>query len=221
METLSAAAEEKIGQIFDTKIKSFDIASATKADFQKINEMIVKANEQIAEQKGLIEKLSTQNDALQGVVNAQVTKTQQKNLTLEEAIYAAVEAKKAEVEAVIKGKQDKPLVFELRNTKAAVDMTTTTGTLTQTLTQNTGIISRIRHREERYLSVAAPGSIGANRALWVEEQDEQGIPVFIAEGTTKTKVSVKYVEQTAPVKKIAIYGKVTTEMLDDLPQFIS
>ncbi|WP_416859611.1 phage major capsid protein, partial [Salmonella sp. s57029] len=57
--------------------------------------------------------------------------------------------------------------------------------------------------------------------MWVEETDEQGTPIFIAEGAGATKLSVKYVEKTARVKIINVYGKVTLRMLQDLPQLVS
>ena len=90
-----------------------------------------------------------------------------------------------------------------------------------TISENTGIVSQIRKRVLTYLSRVSTGRIGSDRAVWVEEEDEQGTPIFIGEGDAKTQLSVKYVEKEAKVKKIAVYGKVTTEMLADLPQLIS
>jgi HK97 family phage major capsid protein len=95
------------------------------------------------------------------------------------------------------------------------------GTTQVLLTENTGIISTIRKRELRYLANVSVGSISTERALWVEETDEQGTPIFIGEGDTKTQLSVLYVEKIKSVKKIAVYGKVTTEMMADLPQLIA
>ena len=89
------------------------------------------------------------------------------------------------------------------------------------LTQDTGIVSTIRKRELRYLANVSVGSITTNRALWTEETDEQGNPTFIGEGDTKAQGSVLYVNQTQDVKKIAVWAKMTLEMLDDLPQFVS
>ena len=89
------------------------------------------------------------------------------------------------------------------------------------LTQDTGIVSTIRKRELRYLANVSVGSITTNRALWTEETDEQGNPTFIGEGDTKAQGSVLYVNKTQDVKKIAVWAKMTLEMLDDLPQFVS
>jgi HK97 family phage major capsid protein len=144
--------------------------------------------------------------------------------TLEGAIKAALVAKKSEIDEIVKngGKQSASLEIVI---KSPIDMgvgnTIGSGSTQVTITQNTGIISPIRKRELRYLAEVSVGSIGTSRALWIEETDEQGNPIFIAEGAGKTQLSVKYVEKTEPVKKIAVFGKVTTEMMADLPQLIS
>lgn len=140
------------------------------------------------------------------------------------ALADAFALKSDEIKEIVAngGKQSHSLNIEV---KAAVDMTTETtigaGTTQYTMTDNTGIISVIRQRSEKYLAAVSVGSTSGNRALWVEETNEQGTPIFIGEGDTKTRLSVLYVEKTANVKKIAVYGKVTTEMLADLPQLIS
>lgn len=89
------------------------------------------------------------------------------------------------------------------------------------LTAFTGIISPIRSRVSRYLGLVSVGTINSRVAMWVEEYDEQGTPIFIGEGVAKTRVSVLYKEAEAKVNKIAVTCKVTTEMLRDLPQLVS
>lgn len=141
-----------------------------------------------------------------------------------EAILAALVEKKDVIDAIVKsnGKQSEPLTLSV---KAAVvmgnDTTIGAGTTQNTLTQNTGIVSPIRSRELTYRAVVSTGTIGTERALWIEETDEQGTPIFIGEGDAKTQLSVLYVEKTESVKKIAVYGKVTTELMADLPQLVS
>lgn len=144
--------------------------------------------------------------------------------SLAKALEEAFMAQKDTIDAIVKngGKQSDSLAFEV---KTVIDMgvanTIGSGSTQVTITQNTGIVSTIRSRELTYASRVSTGRISGNRALWVEETDEQGTPIFIGEGDAKTQLSVKYVEKTESVKKIAVYGKVTTEMLADLPQLIS
>lgn len=116
---------------------------------------------------------------------------------------------------------------EISATKAVVNITDATtvdaaGSASHyTLTTNTGIISKIRARIMRYLSNVSVGQIGGNRAMWMEEVDEQGTPIFIAEAATKTKVSVRYEEREKKAKKIGVHAKVSTELLRNLPQLVS
>jgi len=165
-------------------------------------------------------KLTAELNALKETPNVKVENAKSFKVALHEAFAEKAEEIKAIVNAG--GKQSHSLNIEV---KAAVDMTTETtigaGSTQYTMTQDTGIISTIRQRAEKYLAAVSVGSTSGNRALWVEETDEQGTPIMIGEGDGKTRLSVLYVEKTANVKKIAVYGKVTTEMLADLPQLIS
>lgn len=127
--------------------------------------------------------------------------------------------------------QSSPIVFALKSspysqTKAVtIGLDTTVeavGSASQyTITENTGIISAIRQRVLAYLNNVAVGSIAKEYALWMEEVDESGTPIFIGEGDAKTAVSVRYEERNKKAKKIAVSAKVTMELMEDLPQLIS
>lgn len=145
--------------------------------------------------------------------------------TLAAALEDAFAANKDALDTIIKSDGKHGAVSFEVSTKAVIDMgvQNTIGSTNPhiTISENTGIVSQIRKRVLTYLSRVSTGRIGTDRAVWVEEEDEQGNPIFIGEGDAKTQLSVKYVEKEAKVKKIAVYGKVTTEMLADLPQLIS
>lgn len=142
--------------------------------------------------------------------------------TIKGALEAAFEAKKSEIEDAVKGGQKAPIKVVVKTVGAmSVESTIGAGSTFNTITENTGIISTIRKRELSYLAVVSVGSIGSNRAVWIEETDEEGTPIMLGEGDAKTQLDVQYVEQTASVKKIAVYGKVTTELMADIPQLIS
>lgn len=89
------------------------------------------------------------------------------------------------------------------------------------LTDFTGIVSPLRKRIMTYLQNVSTGTITKPHAMWVEELDEEGNPVFLAEGAAKEKISVRYEEREMKARKIAAFVKVTKEMLRDLPQLIS
>lgn len=116
---------------------------------------------------------------------------------------------------------DKKINLEIKAVNITDATTIGAGATQISLTDNTGIISPILQRAEKYLSGASVGSISGNVAMWIEETTESGTPIFIAEAATKTQVSVLYVEKTQTVRKIGIYAKVSSEFLADLPQLYS
>ena len=113
-----------------------------------------------------------------------------------------------------------PLAFEI-NTKevGAVSLASTIANQNSsgqvTISEFTGIVSPIRQRILTYLSNVSVGAIGSQYAVWVEEYDQEGTPVFIGEGIEKTALDVQYKEQRAKVEKIGVHMKVTMELLED------
>lgn len=211
-------AKKSINESMDEKIKA-----ATKENVSKETlEGAVKALKDATEKQ--INTLTNTFDELQKAITEQ-KQAPKLNVTLKGAIVEAVEAQKEIIDTIVKadGKQTEPLVISIG--KAAVDMTVTNtigaGSTAVSIIDNTGIVTVIRHRLEKYLANVSVGSTTGNRVMWIEETDEQGTPIFIAEGATKIPTSVKYVEQTANVKKIAVYGKITTEMMADAPFLVS
>lgn len=214
VETISKSIEDKGKEI------EKNVSNTTKEIEKSLDDKIKTAVKEVDDKVLAVSKQADQ-------IEMSLKNSQSKNeipVTFVDALNDAVKEKSAEIERIAKGgKQNEPIVLEVR--KAAVDLTTANtigeGSTQVTITQNTGIVSTIRQRAERYLGNVSTGSISTNRALWVEETDEQGTPIFIAEGATKTQLSVKYVEKTQEVQKVAVYGKVTTEMMADTPQLIS
>jgi len=144
--------------------------------------------------------------------------------SLGEALNAAFAEKADEINEIVKagGLQKSSLKVTVKTVDVmSVASTIGAGSTQVSITQNTGIISPIRKREATYLAQVSIGGIGTNRAMWIEETDEEGTPIMLAEGASKTQLDVQYVEQTMAVKKIAVYGKVTTELMADIPQLIS
>lgn len=112
--------------------------------------------------------------------------------------------------------------IELKSVVTEMDSTTIgAGATNYSLTTFTGIISKIRKRITVYLSLVSAGTIGSPNAYWIEETTEAGTPIFIGEGDTKTQLSVLYVEKTASVRKIAVYGKMSWEWMKDLSQLVA
>jgi HK97 family phage major capsid protein len=151
--------------------------------------------------------------------------------TMRGALLAALKEKSEDIKALLedvkKGGRGYSLSVELKESGSGngdtigLFNTIEAGDTQVTITQNTGIISAIRKRELRYLANVSVGSIGTSRAMWVEETDEHGAPLFIGEGEPKPGAKVLYVERTQDVRKVAVFTKMTTELLEDLPQLVS
>lgn len=181
------------------------------------NKVSVKVEEATKGLKDVVSELELE------VKSLKENKVEEKGFTtIKDALLDAFEQKRAELDQAINGRQSAPINIEL---KAAVDMSVTNtinaGSTNHSVTQFTGVISPVRKRELRYLANVSVGSTTGNSVYWIEEKDEQGTPIMLGEGATKTQLSVRYEEATMSVKKIAVYGKVTTEMMADLPQLIS
>lgn len=193
---------------------------------KKVNEIVEKAPKvsDDTEFKSLNEEINRMGLELKSIVEKPRVDTEVKSW--EGELKKLYTEKKSEIDQVVQGKQEKPLRFEM---KAAVTMTTlnnidAAGSASHyTLTSNTGIISTLRKRLMKYLSSVNVGGLPIEKpyAMWVEELDEQGTPIFIGEGDTKIQLSVRYEEREKKAKKIAVFGKVTTEMIKYLPQLIN
>jgi HK97 family phage major capsid protein len=181
------------------------------------NKVSVKVEEATKGLKDVVSELELE------VKSLKENKVEEKGFTtIKDALLDAFEQKRAELDQAINGRQSAPINIEV---KAAVSMqvdnTIGAGSSFNSITQFTGVISPIRQRELRYLANVSVGRTTGNQVYWIEEKDEQGTPIMLGEGDTKTQLSVRYEEATMSVKKIAVYGKVTTEMMADLPQLIS
>jgi HK97 family phage major capsid protein len=141
-----------------------------------------------------------------------------------DALMVAFEENKEALEACAdkKGKVDMtvktPVTIGVNTTVDAVGSASH-----YSVTQFTGIISALRKRVLRYLESVSLGALALNKpyAMWIEELDEQGAPIFLGEGAGKPQASVRYEEREKKAAKVAVWAKVTEEMLRYLPQLVS
>ena len=89
--------------------------------------------------------------------------------TLKESLEMAFAEKDADIKRAL-NKQLNPM--ESIELKAAVNITETTtliaGSYQNSMTENTGIISGIRHRAQKYLGAVTTGTVGNKYAMWIE-----------------------------------------------------
>lgn len=232
MENLEEIKKEIASAVSGLKSKSEGAESKAIQAFEKADGLLKEVDLSKKEIETLRKELNT--------LAANMNKPNAKSVTVEaksfeKAFIEQWNEKGAQIKEILENRekgarQHGDLTFNLDVTpfmqsKQAVtiglDTTVEAGGTQYTITENTGIISPIRQRVLTYLQNVSVGSIAKEYALWVEETDQQGTPIFIGEGDTKTAVSVLYVEKTAKAKKIAVHSKVTMEFMEDLPQLIS
>jgi hypothetical protein len=224
---------EKVKSANEIQLKSFKDTMVEKKSFdelqKKYDELEAKRkdikNLTVAEHKALVDEHTQFALKLKSLEELPRQK-ETKRVSIKDALTAAYEEKSAEIKQILEGKQSKTLVLELKNAVTITDAATIEafGSASHwSLTSFTGIISQLRKRILRYIQSVSVGGLSIDRpyAMWIEELDEQGLPIFIAEATAKTQLSVRYEEREKKAKKIAVYGKVSIEMLRFLPQLIS
>lgn len=138
--------------------------------------------------------------------------------TMREAIESSLMAVKSEIDNAVAGKQSSAIKAVVT---MQVDNTIGAGTTQVSITDATGIISATRRREVTYYANVSVGRTDGNRAMWIEQTASDGTPIMLGEGDAKTQLSSIWQEKTAEVKKIAVFGKVTTELMADIPQLVS
>ena len=215
------AKHQELKDLVGKAAKQEDI-DKVKSDLKELTEKRIQASEDLVKKQGdIIMKQGESITSMQNQIKSW-QKSEKGRASLKAALLEAFKEKQSEIDELVKDPtgQQKSLTL-----KVAVDMgeqnTIGSGSTQVSMTQNTGVISPIRTRELKYRAAVSVGSISTERALWIEETDQQGTPIFIGEGDEKTQLSSLWVEKTESVKKIAVYGKVTTELMADLPQLVS
>lgn len=210
---------EEVVKALEEKLEAKGFANQTDVEAIKASIEELKSANDVTAIKEAITNVETQIEALKQANN----EPQKEVKSFREALMSAFEAKAEDINNAINTKGANVDI----QVKAAVNVTEANTILGGDsashwlLTSFTGVISAVRSRVSRYLGLVSVGTINNRVAMWVEEYNEQGTPIFIGEGVGKTNVSVQYKEKEAKVQKIAVYCKVSTEMLRDLPQLVS
>lgn len=77
-------------------------------------------------------------------------------------------------------------------------------------------ISAAPNRTPLFRNIVNVATIKGNKVTWVNKEAKEGGADMTAEGSTKSQVSWTYTEESADVKKITAFVKVSKESLDDL-----
>jgi len=204
------ALKTKASNAEDLAQKAFDKADAV---LKSLDGVLSKEDAQ---------KMQSQLDKLDIAIQKSAVQKQVNEESFKDAFLKAYAPVQKEIERMKSaGERLKaPITFEIQEkTVGTISLASTLANVASssqvTISEFTGVVSPIRQRLLTYLQNVSVGAIGTQYAVWVEEYDQEGVPVFIGEGIEKTQIDVQYKEQRAKVNKIGVHMKVTTEMLED------
>jgi HK97 family phage major capsid protein len=204
------ALKTKASNAEDLAQKAFDKADAV---LKSLDGVLSKEDAQ---------KMQSQLDKLDIAIQKSAVQKQVNEESFKDAFMKAYAPVQKEIERMKSaGERLKaPITFEIQEkTVGTISLASTLANVASssqvTISEFTGVVSPIRQRLLTYLQNVSVGAIGTQYAVWVEEYDQEGVPVFIGEGIEKTQIDVQYKEQRAKVNKIGVHMKVTTEMLED------
>lgn len=105
--------------------------------------------------------------------------------------------------------------------KAAVTMLTGATLPGRIIPTQTGPLVGRENVFQHVRDLVAPGNITSNTLTYPRAIAQEGGPAITAEGAKKPQMSFTFEEVIAPVKKIPVYFKCSTELLADAPAFVS
>lgn len=203
---------EYIAELEEEKVNKADLKEALdkvqKEHSEQIAKMLTKADDLVSELKSNFEQ------------GKNVSKS------ASERIADALKKHENELKAVANGEKQR---VAIKVEKAAVDISIANtidavGSASQvSVTQSTGFISTIRKRLIKFFTsgVSLGKLLKGDRVMWIEELDEQGEPLIVAEGSGKPQASVRYEEREAVIHTVAVWTKATTRFIENLPSLVN
>jgi HK97 family phage major capsid protein len=221
LETIKADLQKSIDEAgVALKTKASNAEDLAQKAFDKADAVLKSLDGVLSKEDA--QKMQSQLDKLDIAIQKSAVQKQVNEESFKDAFMKAYAPVQKEIERMKSaGERLKaPITFEIQEkTVGTISLASTLANVASssqvTISEFTGVVSPIRQRLLTYLSNVSVGAIGTQYAVWVEEYDQEGTPVFIGEGVEKTQLDVQYKEQRAKVNKIGVHMKVTTEMLED------
>ncbi|QIY92237.1 phage major capsid protein [Chryseobacterium gallinarum] len=183
------------------------------ADFQKQIEDGLKAADNSQEVKDALEKMQDHLDKLD-------IKLQKSG-----SVKGIVKTMDEEVKAKFEEKAVQDAIAELKNNRASSVPFEVKAPTTMVLGSYAGnaltteidrVISAAPQRMPLFRNIVNVSTIRGNKVTWVNKEAQEGTAGMTAEGAKKSQISWTYTEESADVKKITAFVKVSKEALDDL-----
>ncbi|SHH68957.1 phage major capsid protein, HK97 family [Chryseobacterium oranimense] len=203
--------EKSAGENTAKQIK--DAIDQKMADLQKQIEDGLKASDNSQEVKDSLEKMQDHLDKLD-------IKLQKSG-----ASKGIVKTMDEEVKAKFEEKAVQDAIAELKNNRASSVPFEVKAPTTMVLGSYTGnaltteidrVISAAPNRMPLFRNIVNVSTIRGNKVTWVNKEAQEGTAGMTAEGAKKSQISWTYTEESADVKKITAFVKVSKEALDDL-----
>ncbi|ROI02935.1 phage major capsid protein [Chryseobacterium sp. G0240] len=200
-----SAGEKSAGQYKELETKM--------SDLQKQIEDGLKAADNSQEVKDSLEKMQDHLDKLDiklqksGSVKGIVK-------TMDEEVKAKFEEKAVQdAIAELKNNRASSVPFEIKAPATMVLGSYVGNALT---TEIDRVISAAPNRMPLFRNIVNVSTIRGNKVTWVNKEAQEGTAGMTAEGAKKSQISWTYTEESADVKKITAFVKVSKEALDDL-----
>lgn len=215
-EDLNKIIEQKFAEL---KTQVEESGNKSVAEVKSINDKLGEFETQLEEAKksgvsmALIEKMQSHLDKL----DVKLQKTTFGNGTAP-TLDSEVKAKfdEAEIKSGIENLKDNGAAAVNFKVKAATTITLGSYAGTSLTTDIDRSISSAPNRVPLFRNIITVGTIRGNKVTWVDKEAKEGGAGMTAEGAKKSQVSWTYTEDSADVRKITVFVKVSKESLDDL-----
>lgn len=199
-------------QVNEASAKSKEAVTELKSKIDDLEAKLLEAGKD-GVSKEYVEKMQTQLDRIS--VDLQSKAMKHNNIR---TMYDDVEAKFAEKsfqEQVAELKTNRSISVAME-VKAPVTITLGSYAGTSLTTEIDRNISSAPNRMPLFRDIVNVATIRGNKVTWVNKEANEGGAGMTAEGAAKSQMSWTYTEESADVKKITAYVKVSKESLDDL-----
>lgn len=181
---------------------------------KKLSDLISKSESLVS--KSEVEQISKAFETLSIEVQKSLEKRKQDDIDAFKKEFK--EALKERI-LTLKTKNDSPQTIQTKTVGTMTFTASTTGTIPQA--QRDPGFNDFNKRMFTVRNLSSVGSTTANVVEWTYKAAKEGSAGMTAEGTAKTQVDWTYVVDSANVKKITCFIKISKEMLDDIEGIMS
>jgi len=218
MDEIQKAMEAKFAELKkQVEEKTSGVTSEEFTELEKkYNDFVaqVEVDKKEGVQGDTIEKMQEHLDALDIKMQKKSVETKQSNATIDSEVKSYFE--KDEIKTGIDTLKTNRASSVNMEVKVVGTMTLGSYAGTSLTTDIDRTISKAPNRQPYLRNLVNVSTITGNKVTWVNKEAVEGSAGMTAEGAAKSQISWTYTEESADVKKITAFVKVSKESLDDL-----